>query len=145
MVKKSEIIYAYGHELIWSTHRTTLEITKDKTLTERGDCIIAVNADKGAADLSNNFKEYAKRADAKLTITIETDEVKEIVKAEGDPRLSFTAHKDIVVRKSTYVCGRTVAVSADKAASDLSRRLVERLQNPCQKVKITLTVESFTH
>lgn len=144
-MRKEEVIYACGHELIQSTHRTTFEFTKDETLTERGDCIVAVDADKGAADLSNDFKEYARRSDAGITITIETDHVKETVQARGDPRLSFTHPEDIVVRRSTYICGRTVAVDADKAASDLSRRLVKRLRNPSQKVKITLTVETSNY
>jgi hypothetical protein len=34
-----------------------------------------------------------------------------------------------------------LAIQADKAACDLSRRLVEKLENPKQKVKITLTVK----
>jgi len=140
-VRKEESIWAYGHELIRSTHTTTFEITRDETLTKRGDCVIAVRADKGAADLSSTFKEYAKRPGATLTITVEADAMKETVKASGDPGLSFTDTEDIVVRKSAYVCGRTVAVKADKAASDLPRRLVERLQNPTQKIKVTLTVE----
>jgi len=141
-MRKVEIVHAYGDELIRSSHKTTLEITRDETLTERGDCIIAVNADKGAADLSNSFKEYARRSDAEITITIQVGDEKETVKARGDPKLSFTYPNDIVVRRSTYVCGRTVAVKADKAASDLSRRLVERLRNLRQKVRITLTVEA---
>jgi len=142
LMKKTEVIRAYGHELIRSTHRTTFEITRDTTLTEQGNCIIAVKASKGAADLNRELKEYAKRADAEITITIETDHVKETVKARGDPRLSFTDPHDIVVRKSTYVCSRTLAVKADKAASDLSRSLIEKIQDPCQRIKITLTVET---
>ena len=140
-VRKTEIINAHGHELIQSRHRTTFEITKDEILTERGECIIAVNADKSAADLGSDFKEYARKADARITITIETDEIKETVEARGHPKLSFTHPKDIVVRKSTYICGRTVAILADKAASDLSKGLVKRLQSPHQRVKITLTVD----
>jgi len=142
MMKVNEVIYGHGHESIRSTHRTTFEITKDRTLTERGDCIVAVDASKAASDLSSDFKEYAKRADAVITITIETDKMKETIKAIGDLRLSFTDPKDIVVRKSTYVCGRTLATKADKAASDLSRELVKRLRDPSQRIKITLTVET---
>ena len=46
----------------------------------------------------------------------------------------------MVVRKSNYVCSRTLAVKADKASADLSRSLVQKLKNPEQKMKITLTV-----
>lgn len=143
MVKKAEVINAFGHKLIRSTHGTTLEVTKDRTLTTRGDCIIAVGADKGAADLSEGFRKLARKADADITITIEADNVVETIRAKGDPRLTFTDNEDIVVRKSAYVCGRTVAIKADKTAANLSRDLVRKLQNPHQKVRITLTIETF--
>jgi hypothetical protein len=56
----------------------------------------------------------------------------------------LTDPADLVVRKSDYVCGRTLAILADKAAKDLSRKLVEKLRNPIQRVKITLMVEGTT-
>jgi len=139
----TEVINAHGHENVQSTHRTTFEITKETTLTKRGDCIVAVGAAKGAADLNPRFKEVAKKKSAKITITIEASEVKEVVRARGSPGLSFTHLTDLVVRKSGYVCGRTVAVRADKAASDLSRKLIEKMRDPLQEIKITLTVENY--
>mgnify|MGYP000185598044 CR=1 FL=1 len=140
--EKTEIITAYGHELIQATHETTFEITKDKSLTSRGDCIIAVRADKSVADLSREFKELAKKPGAEITITIKSNGKKERIKAYGDPRLSFTHPEDMVIRKSTYICSRTLAIKADKAAKDLSRELIEELKNPDRKVEITLTVRS---
>jgi len=140
--EKTEIITAYGHELIQATHETTFEITKEKSITPRGDCIIAVRADKSVADLSREFKELAKKRGAEITIIIESDGEKEVIKAYGDPRLTLTHPEDIVIRKSTYVCSRTLAVKADKAAKDLSRRLIGKLRNPNRKVKIVLTVKS---
>jgi len=140
-MKVVEKIRAYGHENVRSTHETTFEITKEKSLTERGDCIIAVRATKGAKDLDPKFREAAKRKAAQITITVEAGGGKEVVKARGTPRLLLTHPTDLVVRKSDYVCGRTVAIEADKAASDFSRDLVEKLKNPSQKVTITLTAE----
>ena len=140
MVRKVEIVNAFGHGLVRSTHRTTFEVTKDRTLTKRGDCILGVRADKSAADLSEDFKMLAKRVDADITITIQADGIAETVKAKGDSRLTFADPEDIVVRKSTYICGRTVAVKADKAAADLSRDLIKKLTNPNQEVRITLIV-----
>ncbi len=142
-MKITEIIWAYGHKNILSTHKTTLEITKEATLTNHGDCIIAVKATKGAADMHPDFKEATKKENAQLMITIEANGIKETVKACGSPKLTFTSPTDIVIRKSNYVCGRTVAIGADKAACDLSRKLVEKLRNPYQKVKITLIAKSY--
>jgi hypothetical protein len=142
-MKITEIIDAYGHENIRATHRTTLEITKESTLTKRGDCVIAVGAMKGAKDLSSEFKKAMKRQDAHTTITIEANGIREVVKARGSPQLLFTHPTDMVVRKSNYICGRTITIKANKAARDISRKLIEKIQNPDQKIKITLTVESY--
>jgi len=136
-----EVIFARGHENVLATHKTTFEITKESLLSEKGDCIIAVSADKALADLSSKFKDWLKRENAKVSILIEADDVKEVVSAFGSPKLILSHPTDMVVRKSSYVCDRTLAVKADKAACDLSRKLVEKLRNPRQKVKITLTVK----
>jgi len=136
-----EVIFARGHENVLATHKTTFEITKEALLSEKGDCIIAVSADKALADLSFKFKDCLKRENAKISILIEADNIKETVSAFGSPKLILSHPTDMVVRKSSYVCDRTLAVKADKAAWDLSRKLVEKLRNPRQKVKITLTVK----
>ncbi|MGB9671607.1 MAG: DUF371 domain-containing protein [Candidatus Bathyarchaeales archaeon] len=135
-----EVIFARGHENIQATHRTTLEITRESELSRRGDCIIAVSADKALKDLSLEFKKCLLNEKAEITILIEADKVAEVVRAFGSSKLILTHPTDIVVRRSDYICARTLAIKADKAAFDLSRRLVEKLSNPQQKVKITLTV-----
>jgi len=140
-VQLTELIIAHGHKNVKATHKSTFEITKDEELSDRGDCIIAVSADKGLFDLKPEFKELLRIENARLTIVIDAGGVAEIVKAFGSPRLSLSHPTDIVVRKSDYICHRTLAVKADKAACDLSRVLVEKLKNPKQVVKITLTVE----
>ena len=137
----TEVIFAYGHENIQATHKLTLEITKEAELSKKGDCIIAVSADKAITDLSLDFKENLRRENAKMTMLIEAGEVVEMVNAFGSPRLILKHPKDMVVRKSSYICSRTLAIQADKAACDLSRKLVEKLRNPKQKVKITLTIK----
>ena len=142
-MKVTEIIWACGHKNILSTHKTTFETTKEADLTKRGDCIIAVKATKGAKDIHPRFRKTAMKENAQLTIIIEANDFRETVKARGSSRLTFTSSTDIVIRKSDYVCGRTVAIGADKAASDLSRRLVERLRDPHQKIKITLAAKDY--
>lgn len=136
----SEIIKAQGHENIRATHPSTLEITRERWLTKSGDCIIAVGADKGCAGLSKHFKEALRFNGARLTILIEAGGIVDAVTAHGCPSLILDHPTDMVVRKSSYVCGRTLAIHADKAAVDLSRRLVERLRVPGEKVHITLIV-----
>ena len=143
-MKASETIHAYGHKNVTSSNRMTLEITKETHLTVRGDCIIALAADKGVRDLSPEFKRLAQNEKAKISLTIEADGEIEVVRACGHPQLSFTHPTDLVVRKSDYTCSRTLAVHADKAAINLSETLVKKLQDPKQRVKVTLTVERTT-
>jgi len=137
----TEIIFAHGHRNIQATHKSTLEITKENGLSKKGDCIIAVSADKAIADLNPKIKGSLRNENAKMTMLIEAGGIVEVVNASGSRRLILTHPTDIVVRKSSYVCNRTLAIKADKATWDLSRKLVERLKDPKQKVKITLTVE----
>lgn len=137
----SETIIARGHENIRATHRTTFEITKENTLSKRGDCIIAVSANKALTDLHLRFKENLRKENAKIIILIQTGEIVEVAHAFGNPKLILTHPTDIVVRKSEHICSRTLAIRADKAAYDLSRKLVEKLRKPTQEVKVTITVK----
>jgi len=140
-MKTTETILAYGHENIQATHKSTLEITTEAQVSKRADCIIAVSADKAMSDLSLRFKEHLRKEKAEITMLIEAGGVTEVVNAFGSPRLILTHPTDIVVRKGSYICSRTLAIQADKAACDLSRKVVEKLSNPRQKVKITLIVK----
>lgn len=136
-----EVILAFGHKNIQATHPTTLEITKEETLTKRGDCIIAVSADKALADLNVDFKDYLRKENARISLLIEAGKIADVINAFGSPKLILAHPTDMVVRKSNYICSRTLAIQADKAAIDLPRKLVEKLKNPEQKVKITLTAK----
>ena len=140
-METKEVILAYGHKNIQATHQSTLEITKEPQLSKRGNCIVAVSADKALADLTAEFKECLRRRNSKITMLIEVGEIADVVNAIGSPKLPLTHSTDMVIRKSNYICNRTLAINADKAACDLPRELVEKLKNPTQKVRITLTVK----
>lgn len=142
-MKIIEVINAYGHENILATNRNTFEITKNTELTKQGDCIIAVAADKGIVDLSNEFKKLLRKKSTPLTIIIQVGDEKEFVEAWGNPKLTFNHLTDLVIRKSDYICDRTLAIKANKAAKDFSRHLVAKLNNSRQKVNITLIVENI--
>ena len=137
------VVSARGHENVKATHKTTFEITKEAVLTKQGECIIAVKATRAPFDLPPEFKHAARREGARITITIEVGELKEVVYAEGTPQLTFTHSTDLVVRKSSHVCSRTLAVRADKAANDFSRKLVAMLKDPNQEVTVTLSVGDY--
>jgi hypothetical protein len=141
LVELKEVIHARGHENIWATHRTTIEITKEAHLSRSGDCIIAVSADKALGDLSSEFKKNLLKDQARITISVEAGGVTETLSAHGSSRLILTHPTDIVVRKSSYICSRTLAIHADKSACELSRDLVKKSKNNEQNVRITLTLK----
>ncbi len=136
-----EILWAFGHPNIQAIHPTTIMLTKDIHVSKTGDCIVAMAADKAVADLTDEFKEALRKPNAKLKITIEAGRLKEQIGGYGSPNLILTHPTDIVIRKSDYVCNRTLAVCADKASNDLPRELIEKLRDPKQKVKVSFTVE----
>ena len=133
-----EVIWATGHTNIQAVHPTTLMITQEKHLSETGDCIVAVAADKAAADLRPEFKNALREPNAKLTIIIEAGELTEQITAYGSPKLSLTNAVDIVIRKSEFTSDRTLATKADKSSKDLTREFIDKLRNSKQTVKITL-------
>jgi uncharacterized protein len=132
-----ERIIALGHKNILSTHKTTTELTKEDFLTHTGDCIIGVNADKACVDLPEKYKELLKLG-RKVRLTLECNGFKDVITARGDPRLTLESRVSLVIRKSDFVCGRTLCVRADKAAADLDRGLIEELK---KGGRLTATLE----
>ncbi len=136
-----ELVNALGHANVRSKHETTLEVTKETHLTPQGDCIIAVGADKGMLELSEEFKEALRNGKAVLNVVIECNGVRDIVAARGSMQLTLTHPTDMVVRKSDYICPRTLAIKADKSARDLKKELVRELKKPDAAVKVTLELK----
>jgi hypothetical protein len=140
--QRSEVILAHGHINVLALHKGTIEFTKEPHLSRSGDCIIAVDADKGMSELSLEFKKNLRNDAAKVTIVVEAGKVSETIHASGNSRLILAHPTDIVIRKSGYICARTLAIHADKSAAELSRELVRNLSKPEEKVQITLAVKS---
>ncbi len=135
-----ERIICHGHENVKATHRSTLEITKEEFLTPRGDCILCIKANKGLKDLSEDFKKALKEG-KKLRIRLIVGELIDEIIAFGNENLNFENPISMVIRKSDYIDGRTLAIKANKAAKDIKREIVEKLKNPKQKVIVELIIE----
>ena len=135
-----EIINAFGHHNVRATHKTTLEVTKEEHLTPRGDCIVGVKADKSLIDLPDEFRDIMQGKDTKLEIVLKVGGFEEKIIAYGHPDLTFTHPTDMVVRKSNFVCSRTLAVGADKAAIDLSRGIAEKLKDDKCRMVVELRI-----
>lgn len=129
-----------GHENIRSNHTRTIEITKESQLTPQGDCIIGVNATASCFDLPSKLKEKIKDPNSQISFIIKVQDQEFIVKGSGNKDLTLTHTHDIVIRKSDYVCPRTLAVKCDKASDLLPRKMVSLLQNPNTRGKFIINV-----
>ena len=137
---KFEIQFS-GHENIRSNHQKTIEITKESRLTPQGDCIIGVNATSSCADLPEELKEKLKNSDSKVIFSINVDDHEFVLEGKGHNDLILTHDEDIVIRKSDFICPRTLAISCDKASDLLPREMVSLLRNPKTKGTFTITIE----
>jgi uncharacterized protein len=130
-----------GHENIRSNHQKTIEITKESHLTPSGDCIIGVNASASCADLPLLLKKKLQNPNSKVLFSIKVGEHEFIVEGRGHEHLTLTHLEDIVIRKSDFVCPRTLAVKCDKSSDLMPREMVSLLQNPKTQGTFTITVD----
>ena len=137
---KFEIEFS-GHENIRSNHKTTMEITKDSHLTPQGDCIIGVNAASACSDLPLELKEKLQNPNSNVKFSIKVKDLEFVVEGKGHSDLTLTHPEDIVIRKSDFVCPRTLSVKCDKASDLLPRDMVKLLQNPKTKGTFTISVD----
>ncbi|MDI9644647.1 MAG: DUF371 domain-containing protein [Candidatus Verstraetearchaeota archaeon] len=133
--------YAFGDSKITAQHPTTLEITKERVRSEKGDCIIACGASVGLRGLPEELKKALRGEGTRARLVIEAGGISEEVEGRGDPRLTFKSESEMVVRKSDFVCGRTLFIKANKSAAELSRDLVKALAEEGRSVRITIEVK----
>jgi hypothetical protein len=127
--------FAWGHPNVRATHKTTLEITKDDFLTTRGDCILAVKSEVGLIDMKREM-ENARGKIIKIMLKAENEE--DCIEGFVHPHLTFTSRTTIIFRKSNFISERTAAIHCNKAAYDLKRVLVLKMQNPSTRLEIEL-------
>ena len=120
---------AYGHQNVISDHKSTVELTSEDYLTQQGTCIVGVRADMTLNELDSEIKQLASSESTEIILRMTVDELTEEVTGTGGTRLTYSDPTSMVARTSSYECGRTLMINADKAASDLSRDFVEKLKD----------------
>ena len=123
----------FGHKNIRSLHQKTIEITKEENLTPSGDCIIGVNANHACYDIPDQIKEELRKPDSKIKFSVIVNDHVFEINGVGHKDLELTHSEDIVIRKSDFICPRTMAVKCDKASDSIPRLMIKLLQNPSQK------------
>lgn len=130
-----------GHPLISGRHRTTLEVTKEESLTKNGDCIIGVSSAKGAADLSGDFKRILASDDSTLHTVLSAGGIEVTISSRGSQAMALDHPTDMVWRRSGFVCGRTVGIFSDKTALTLPRELI-RLLSEGERMYVKMTASN---
>ena len=118
---------AYGHENVIGEHNTTVELTTENYLTKQGTCIVGVQATQKLSELSSEIREIVTLDTTKIVLVMEVAGIKEQVSGTGGSALTYSDSTSMVARTSSFQCGRTLMINADKAASDLSREFVSLL------------------
>ncbi len=138
-MEAQETVRCQGHPLVLGTHPTTFEVTCEDHLTENGNCIIGIAADKGCAGLTPAFKAVLMHDDAVLITRLACEEIVVEVRSRGSSRFTLDHPADMVWRKSRFVCSRTIGILADRAALTLPRELIANLARGKEMV-LTLNV-----
>jgi uncharacterized protein len=133
-----EIIHCRGHHLVTGNHPTTFEVTREDHLTKNGNCIIGIAADKGCAGLSAAFKRILANDDTILATRLSSGDVTFEVKSHGSSRFTLNHPTDMVWRRSSFVCGRTIGILSDHVAADLPKALIADLVAG-KEMTVTLT------
>lgn len=143
MLEVTETIECCGHVNVRATHKTTFEVTKEDHLSERGTCIIGTCASKGAADLSDSFKEVLNTPGSTLVTTLSCKGINVIIHSRGGPGLSLCHHTDLVWRKSNFTCERTIGIMSTLSANDIPRNFIELLKSAA-KLTVVLMVREWS-
>ena len=126
-MEAEEIIQCRGHPLVLGTHPTTFEVTAEPHLTSTGNCIIGIAADKGCAGLSSEFKYVLAHDDARLLTRLRCGEIEVEIHSQGSSQFTLNHPSDMVWRRSTFVCGRTIGIHSDQVAATLPDELIKNL------------------
>jgi uncharacterized protein len=139
-VVEDEVIF-YGHPNVQSLHLRAIEVTKNPNLTLRGDCIIGVRANKACKDLDPSLQRLLKKQDSVVRLSIITGNLFYRFNGFGNSRIMLLDAQDIVIRKTNFVCSRTLCVNSDKAASDIPRDIIRSLQDPERRAVLSIYIE----
>jgi len=140
MILFTDYFYVHGHTNVLGTHKTTLEFTKDEDLSSKGDCIIGIKSTKSFPDFNSQLKKYIKLG-KKIIIKLDIDGIEDEIIGWGHPELTLSDISSMIIRKSDYICPRTLMIRADKSAININRKLIEKLTNPNTKMMVSILIE----
>jgi uncharacterized protein len=130
---------AYGHPDVTATHQSTFEITAEEHLSSAGNCILAVRSEKGAADLSPEFGDLLRTPGSRLITCLCCGGINVRINSFGSPDLNLKHQTDLVWRRSSFICGRTIGLYSDRTAATIPRDMISLLMEG-EQLEVILTV-----
>ena len=76
-----------------------------------------------------------------MTFSIKVGKHEFNIEGRGHENLILTHLEDIVIRKSDFVCPRTLAVKCDKSSDLIPREMILLLQNPKTQGTFTIIID----
>lgn len=129
-----------GHESVRALHARTIEVTRGTALTPAGDCVVGVGASCACAGLPEALKERLRDARAVVDVEIAVGGLSFGLRGRGDPALALSDARDIVLRRSSYACPRTLAVGCDAASDSVPREMVRALREAGARARLSIEV-----
>lgn len=121
-------------------HPRTIEVTRSRALTPAGDCVVGVGASCACAGLPEALKARLRDARAVVSVEIAVGGLSFGLRGRGDPALALSDGQDIVLRRSSYACPRTLAVGCDAASDSVPREMVRALRDPGARARLSIEV-----
>jgi hypothetical protein len=134
------VFHAKGHHNVTSAHKSTFEVTMDKEIGIRADCIVGVSSEAKLGELPNKLQEAIKNENNIIKVQLETENAFDEITGYGHPELTLNHPTDMVCRKSEFKCSRTLMIKSDKAAIDLKKELIDDLKEG-KDLKVKIIVE----
>jgi hypothetical protein len=134
------IFYAKGHKNVTSKHKSTFEVTMDKEIGIKADCIIGTSSGSKLEDFPIELQEAIKNENTTVKVQLETENAFDEITGYGHPELTLDHPTDMVCRKSEFKCSRTLMIKSDKAALNLKKELINDLKEG-KELKVRIIVE----
>ncbi|MCG3226395.1 MAG: DUF371 domain-containing protein [Candidatus Heimdallarchaeota archaeon] len=135
------VFFCNGHPNINASHKTTLEFTKDESITTKGDCILGVNSSCNLINFPLELKKRIRSTEVRIWVHLQVGIYTDIIEGCGDSRLELSDEHALIIRKSDFICSRTLMIKSDKAAKDINDNIIKSMKDPSSKMKITIQIK----
>lgn len=122
----------FGHSNIRASHKNTIEFTREKALTPKGDCILGVDSGFDSKKIAEFIK-----GKSKITVKITVDKLSDEFECIPNPK--FRDKKEMVFRLGEFSSERTLGLRATKACRHIKREIAEKMKQPGKKMVVTIS------